>query len=975
MLLFNRYEYHPQTDLIGKGGFSRVYRALDKKLNRNVALKIYKLNELAEKYSPIAEIQRVIDFDHPNISRYIDIEEIQKEDAFGEIEKIQVCVMEYLDGGDLAQFHQTHNNLELFRQLLLDVLRGLAYLHQNEVIHRDIKPANILIKNTPRGPVAKITDFGISKRSDTSFNSSSSALIISIPYMAPEQLNAQKYGINENSSYNIDLWMLGVTVYEILTDDVLFKNSAQDASEQIMNNIMQPDIPAKVNQLPAPFRQLVQTCLVKDAKERVKKAEDLFELLQQPIVIPETITRTAAKEEAVEEVAGDLKATHVIAPQTIDAITEQPPVTDDIIVIATPPILQEEAATSADDTVILPVTPPVEQNEARSTDDTMIISRAPVVPQHHEPSDDDTRVLSSTFNNQPHVAGDETVLLGNAARLTAAQKMAASVPPPTLLPPQGNKEKPVNLFNRYDYYPIADCIGKGGFSRVYKAYDNKLSRWVALKIYKTGEFSDRYSPIAEIRRVVNLDHPNICRYLDMEEVENKNPFGENEIIQVCVMELLDSGNILEYYRKSQDTQLLAKLLRDVLNGLAYLHRHGIIHRDIKPANILIKSALEGPVAKITDFGISKATDNINSNSSSALVVSIPYMAPEQLNVKKYGINEKIASNLDLWSLGVTLYEIITGKVLFRNSDKDSSEQVMANIMSPQLPEKINELPEPFRKIVSLCVVKNARERVQKAETLLQVLDAATANTKTIANTATDNKPKGGLFFVEEKETTAMPFVDNSTTGSIRETTEPYSRPSRFTIGLQRAAAWWQQHTYKIMIGTCAVLLAVILLLSVRYFTRHNNNNTVPPGPTPPVVKQPAHNNAAAAQPPASPDTTSAAPAATTGKTEKPAPHDGERNKKKTTVNANKQEEQVITSNANEKCTVVITTAKRCSLKIESAENGTNEYLPSIQGSNTQLRLYPGKYKITAISQNDKSDSYTGYFIVRAGKSTSYAIPW
>jgi len=255
--------------------------------------------------------------------------------------------------------------------------------------------------------------------------------------------------------------------------------------------------------------------------------------------------------------------------------------------------------------------------------------------------------------------------------------------------------------------------------------DQKLGRWVALKIYKTSEFSDRYSPIAEIRRVVNLDHANICRYLDIEEIEKINPFGEIEKIQVCVMELLDSGNFLEYFHKSnKDMDLLKKLLQDVLNGISYLHKNGIIHRDIKPANILIKQTIEGPVAKITDFGISKLSDSVNNNSSSALIVSIPYMAPEQLNTKKYGINEKITFNLDLWSLGVTIYEVITGKVLFKNTEQDSSEQIMSNIMAPELPEKINELPHPFKNIVAYCVVKNANERAQKAEELLVLLNAS-----------------------------------------------------------------------------------------------------------------------------------------------------------------------------------------------------------------------------------------------------------
>ena len=97
------------------------------------------------------------------------------------------------------------------------------------------------------------------------------------------------------------------------------------------------------------------------------------------------------------------------------------------------------------------------------------------------------------------------------------------------------------LFNRYEYDAKADLIGRGGFSRVYKAKDNKLNRWVALKIYKTSDLAERYSPIAEIQRVINLEHPNICRYIDIEEFEKEDAFGEKEKIQVCVLELLDAA--------------------------------------------------------------------------------------------------------------------------------------------------------------------------------------------------------------------------------------------------------------------------------------------------------------------------------------------------------------------------------------------------------------------------------------------------
>ena len=117
----------------------------------------------------------------------------------------------------------------------------------------------------------------------------------------------------------------------------------------------------------------------------------------------------------------------------------------------------------------------------------------------------------------------------------------------------------MKLLNRYEYSPKTDLIGKGGFARVYKAFDRKLNRPVALKIYRTSELSERYNPIAEIQKVSDLDHPNICRYMDIDEIELENTFGETEQIQICVMELLDGGNIAAYYHTSHGSGIIKEI--------------------------------------------------------------------------------------------------------------------------------------------------------------------------------------------------------------------------------------------------------------------------------------------------------------------------------------------------------------------------------------------------------------------------------
>lgn len=398
------------------------------------------------------------------------------------------------------------------------------------------------------------------------------------------------------------------------------------------------------------------------------------------------------KDDSNIEVNTDLQLLH----QIIDNLL---PSTDDTQVLILP--------SNTDDTEILPV----------NADDTQIL----VLPSNT----DDTQILPVAADDTEVLLPDtnDTVILPVAAndRQDPAPANNRRVPPPVPPPPSSRGDTVHLLLNRYEYTPRVDLIGKGGFSKVYKAFDRRLNRWVALKIYTPGDFSDQYSPIAEIRRVINLDHPNICRYIDIEEIEREDALKDREIIQICVMELLDGGTLAEYYKSNPSEEVLRKLLSDVLNGLAYLHRNGIIHRDIKPANILIRETADGPVAKITDFGISKLSDATSRQNFSAIVGSVPYMAPEQLNVRKYGARQGVSFNLDLWSLGVTIYEVITGNPLFKNGQQESSEQIMANILAGAPAEKIAELPQPFRDIVTSCVVMDARDRVQKAGELLPLL--------------------------------------------------------------------------------------------------------------------------------------------------------------------------------------------------------------------------------------------------------------
>jgi serine/threonine protein kinase len=606
--------------------------------------------------------------------------------------------------------------------------------------------------------------------------------------------------------------------------------------------------------------------------------------------------------------------------------------------------------------------------------------------QEGDQDDNETRLLSKQ--------GKE-ILLDNLTRKSDEPgKMDETEPIPDSLKQKQTtsflkqRDGVVILFSRYEYAPDKDLIGKGGFSRVYRAFDNKLSRWVALKIYRVEDFTDRYSPIAEIKRVITFDHSNICRYLDIEEIEKRNLFGENETVQVCVMELLDGGNFSEYYKKNNNLEIFKKLLNDVFSGLSYLHKNGIIHRDIKPANILIKETIDGPVAKITDFGISKKSDSVNSESSSALIVSIPYMAPEQLNVKKYGLDEKIRYNLDLWSLGVTIYEVLTGNLLFKNSDNESSEQIMANIMAPELPEKINELPQPYRDIVLHCVVKNARDRAQKVEELMVLLNTSRLSSGGVSASAENRiadsvEGRGGSPIQTENIKTANPpnqniqhtkklpisvFVEDEQDRNRRGTGRDVSKPA---VRLRQR----REINLPVIVLSTVALLAIILFF---YFRKDHATENVARNSADTLQKTNglkidsivgAHVNQTIEE--SKPKVSELnKPVIDSVEKKKASPLPGPIHNESVIRNINKKDHPSIAprvkKNLSEELLVKFTPDEACIIKIKNLNAG---YLQDTEelGAHKVINVYlkPGKYVIVASSIRDSSKTRTFPFDVKS----------
>ncbi len=275
LLLNNKYQFDPKTDLLGEGGFSRVYKANDILLNRTVALKIANRSDFQSSYNYLEEIRKAIDFNHINVARYYDGFEYN-EISFGEKVTYQVGVMEYLPEGIL-----TH---EVFRKLIVPekkklvkgILEGLKYLHEEKnIIHRDIKPSNILLARIKGELVPKIADFGISKeRGDKS--TGISRIVGSFDYMAPEQFDKKKH-----IDFNTDLWAFGVLLYNLCLGRMPFSDESITSEAEVIRNIVDKPVPEDIKRIPSPFREIISLCLVKERHNRIGSASDLLSFLEE----------------------------------------------------------------------------------------------------------------------------------------------------------------------------------------------------------------------------------------------------------------------------------------------------------------------------------------------------------------------------------------------------------------------------------------------------------------------------------------------------------------------------------------------------------------------------------------------------------------------------------------------------------------------------------------------------------------------
>lgn len=334
-------------------------------------------------------------------------------------------------------------------------------------------------------------------------------------------------------------------------------------------------------------------------------------------------------------------------------------------------------------------------------------------------------------------------------------------------------------------YEIHELLGVGGMAVVYKAYDTIDDRVVAIKILKdefagNSEFLRRFRN--ESKAIAVLSHPNIVKVYDVS-------FGDR--MQYIVMEYVDGITLKEYLDQQKEVKWKEAIhfTVQILRALQHAHEKGIVHRDIKPQNIML---LQDGTIKVMDFGIARFARSETRTMTDKAIGSVHYIAPEQAR------GDLTDEKADIYSVGVMLYEMITGQLPFE-ADNAVSVAIMQLQANPTLPREINpDIPEGLQEITLKAMQKVPSQRYQSAAEMLRDIEQFRRN----PGIRFEYK-----YFVDDTPTKYVDAINN-----VKGTTGPVSYNDNYEyeedLGKKRSSG----KTKMIVagIGTAFLIMAVIL---------------------------------------------------------------------------------------------------------------------------------------------------------------------
>ena len=257
-------------------------------------------------------------------------------------------------------------------------------------------------------------------------------------------------------------------------------------------------------------------------------------------------------------------------------------------------------------------------------------------------------------------------------------------------------------------YQIIEELGKGGMGKVYKAYDEEIKEKVALKLIKP-EIAEDNTTVERFRNELKfarkIRHKNVCQMYDLNKEEGS---------YYITMEYVSGEDLKSFIRRSRRLNIGTAILiaKQVCEGLIEAHKLGVVHRDLKPQNVMIDK--DGN-ARIMDFGIARLLDAKGITDSGLMIGTPEYMSPEQVEGKEADYRT------DIYSLGIILYEMVTGQVPFEGETPISIAMQQIN-KAPFDPKEVNpQVPEDMSQVILKCVEKKRKNRYQNAKELLSEL--------------------------------------------------------------------------------------------------------------------------------------------------------------------------------------------------------------------------------------------------------------
>ena len=348
-------------------------------------------------------------------------------------------------------------------------------------------------------------------------------------------------------------------------------------------------------------------------------------------------------------------------------------------------------------------------------------------------------------------------------------------------------------------YEIHELLGVGGMAVVYRAYDTIDDRMVAIKILK-DEFSGNSDFLRRFRNeskaIAVLSHPNIVKVYDVS-------FGDR--IQYIVMEYVDGITLKQYLDQHKETAVPWKealhFTTQILWALQHAHEKGIVHRDIKPQNIML---LQDGTIKVMDFGIARFARSETRTMTDKAIGSVHYIAPEQAR------GDVTDERADIYSVGVMLYEMLTGRLPFE-ADNAVSVAIMQLQANPTLPRDINpDIPEGLQEITMKAMQKAPSQRYQSAAEMLQDIETFRRNPAV----RFDYK-----YFVDDTPTKYVNAIEN-----VKGSTGPLSYNDDYEYEEDLGKKKGSKKTKMVLAGIGTAFLIMLVILGVFFIVNQNNQS-------------------------------------------------------------------------------------------------------------------------------------------------------